>query len=148
MVQLAYGAARCMPVRPNASAATALPVEELLKLIHYDPLTGRFTWKIRANRGGRVCPGMEAGCGGNRGYSSILINGIRYPFHRLAWYSHSGRWPNTTIDHKNLSPLDNRTENLREATGIQQACSVPIAKRCERCGKEHEDGRSVDCPHS
>ena len=90
----------------------------LLEVVHYDPLTGRFTWLISNSI--RVKVGSEAGAGRDpRGYRRIQIDKHRHPAHVLAWFYMTAQWPADEIDHKNTNTGDNRFENLRPATRKQ-----------------------------
>lgn len=87
----------------------------LKELLHYDPVTGHFTW-IVANSN-RAPAGTPAGRTGNsHGYCPIGIDGKRYRAHRLAWLYMTGEWPPEHIDHINGVRSDNRWHNLRAAT--------------------------------
>src|SRR5665213_3102737 len=92
----------------------------LKKLLHYDPLTGMFTWRITHGRHDRWKAGARAG---NLHKSDrrwlIRIEGIRYKAHRLAWLYMTGRWPRDQIDHKDTDSSNNVFTNLREATNAQ-----------------------------
>lgn len=87
----------------------------LRELLHYDPETGLFTWKV-ARQGTRA--GAFAGAL-NHGYLRITIDWRHYPAHRLAWLYMTGEWPADLIDHINLVSDDNRFVNLRQATRAQ-----------------------------
>lgn len=86
-----------------------LSQEKLKRLLHYNPETGVFTW-IATRRMGRV-----AGTTSRLGYIMILIDGMGYISHRLAWMYMYGYWP-LEIDHLNRIRNDNRIENLREVS--------------------------------
>jgi len=90
--------------------------EELLQLLHYDPETGWFTWKVIRN-GSKI--GVRAGHLQTNGYRRIVINGRKYLESRLAFFYMKGRWPDPEVDHKNRIPNDNRWDNLRESTRSQ-----------------------------
>ena len=87
--------------------------DEVKDLLHYDPITGIFTNKIR--RSG-ACAGKKAGSLNNKGYALIWINKKNYAAHRLAWFYVYGVWPTFEIDHINMVRHDNRICNLRSVS--------------------------------
>ncbi len=96
---------------------TDLTHYELMNLLHYDAVTGAFTWKV--SRGGKARTGAIAGSLDTRGYRSIEINHKAYKAHRLAWFYQTGNWPVSELDHINRNRDDNRWDNLRLATRSQ-----------------------------
>jgi hypothetical protein len=46
---------------------------------------------------------------------------------RLVWLIHNGTWPDL-LDHKNRNPLDDRIENLRIATSMQNGANSGVRK--------------------
>ena len=84
--------------------------------IHYDPVTGVFTWEASKPR---IRKGSRAGGLTERGYRKIRINGKKYFEHRLAFYLVTGEWPTDQVDHINGTTDDNRWINLREASNGQ-----------------------------
>jgi hypothetical protein len=92
----------------------------LKEILHYDPETGIWTWKVSR---GRVKVSQRAG---SYDYKNgprwvISIDRKNYLASRLAWFYVTGEWPVHEIDHKNRNPADNRWENLREATRQQNS---------------------------
>lgn len=86
----------------------------LKELLHYDPETGAFTWRVR--RGGPATPGSRAGSVTYKGYLYIGIDNERHMAHRLAWLYMTGAWPGDQIDHRDTNKMNNRFANLRLAT--------------------------------
>jgi hypothetical protein len=99
-----------------------LTVERLKEILHYDPLTGLFTWLVTVNYNAKA--GSIAGTLNKSGYILIMIDRKSYRAHRLAFLYMTGEWPKNLVDHKPPGvKSDNRWENLREATYSQNACS-------------------------
>lgn len=86
----------------------------LKELLKYDPISGLFAWRIQA--GNRIHAGDLAGSQTQYGYWSIFVDGHRYQAHRLAWLYMTGDWPKDETDHINGNRVDNRFQNLREAS--------------------------------
>lgn len=91
----------------------SLTAARLRELLHYDPLTGVFTWRTR--RGGRSTVGTVAGSRRKDGRIAIIVDGLGYYAHRLAWLHVTGAWPEHGIDHKDTIPWHNWFSNLRDA---------------------------------
>ena len=98
----------------------ALSQARLRELLHYDPKTGRFTW--RADRCGGFIPRgavvgwIDKSTGGRR---RITLDRVTYHASRLAVLWVTGRLPSKNVDHINGNCGDNRWINLREATQSQ-----------------------------
>lgn len=87
----------------------------LKELLHYDPDTGVFTWRVRPSR--RVYIGDEAGSvyqRGNACYRDIKIDGVKYLAHRLAWLYTYSEFPAGQIDHIDGNGLHNWIINIRD----------------------------------
>src|SRR5215831_12897717 len=101
-----------------------IPAAWVKGLLNYEPDTGQLTWAVASGRYGRISPGTKAGfehtdSDGYR-YRYVVIQSRQYRATHLAWAWMTGEWPKETIDHKNQDTLDDRWENLREATLSQQ----------------------------
>jgi hypothetical protein len=99
-----------------------LTQERLKEILHYDPVTGDFTWKI--STGPRAVVGEIAGTP-LEGYVSIGLLGKVYLAHRLAWFYMTGEQP-PEVDHKDTVRNHNAFDNLRPSTRSQNIQNVKI----------------------
>ena len=93
-----------------------LTVEEVGRLLSYNEFTGDLIWRV--NRGGKKV-GDVAGCMHSGGYRQVSINGTLYLSHRVALLLHNGVWPPDQVDHKNHVRDDNRINNLRMVSSLE-----------------------------
>lgn len=98
---------------------------ELLKLaekrLRYSS-NGKLYWVDAGRRGDLV--GKEAGVVSKTdGYRYVKIMQKRIPAHRIVFFMHHGYAP-AEIDHKNRIRDDNRIENLREASRLENSRNI------------------------
>lgn len=91
----------------------------LEEAIEYNPDTGEFRWKARGKNQALI--GKLCGTLNDKGYVIVSYMGGRHKGHRLAWYLMTGEWPTQPIDHINRNRSDNRWDNLRLTTPIENA---------------------------
>jgi hypothetical protein len=72
--------------------------------------------------------GEEAGWIGNRGYKVVGLNYKDVLVHKIIFIMHHGYAPKY-IDHINGNRIDNKIENLREATISQNGCNQKLSTR-------------------
>ena len=101
----------------TTAQANELTAEKLRELLHYEPETGIFTWKVSTSNSVKV--GDVAGSPDGLGYLRITVWSRRYQAHRLAWFYVYGEWPKLDIDHINRNTSDNRIANLRDISHKQ-----------------------------
>lgn len=99
--------------------------KELHEVLDYNSDTGIFTWKSNYRRA--VLVGSVAGHVGKNGYREIYVFCGKYMAARLAWFYVHGEWPEE-IDHKNCVRDDNRIENLRNCTHMQNSFNRRLNK--------------------
>jgi hypothetical protein len=82
--------------------------DELLKIVRYDPVTGKFFTPDGKEKAVRV---------DHRGYHRISVGkfGKRLA-HRVAWALMNNAWPKQHIDHVDQNKLNNIYSNLRECS--------------------------------
>jgi len=111
-------------IKISVSKQCQLPPDRLRRLFAYNKDTGVFTWyEARA----RVKAGSVAGSVNSEGYLGICVDKSVYLAHRMAWAYVYGEWPTMLVDHINGDPLDNRIENLRQATHSQNSQNSKVS---------------------
>ncbi len=95
--------------------------------LNYDANTGVFIWKNLKHKANKISVGDVAGCINSKGYNAIKVDGKLYLGHILAWFYVYGVWPKCQIDHINNIRNDNRIENLREASHLENCYSKGLS---------------------
>lgn len=97
------------------SKVDSISVERLHELLHYDPETGIFTWRVDRSHNARA--GWSAGhLAKGKGYILLRVDDVLVRAHRAAVAMVSGEWPTGVVDHINGVKTDNRFCNLRVVT--------------------------------
>jgi hypothetical protein len=110
---------------------TAITQERLRELLDYDPETGIFRWRVASSPYARhhtYAVGDVAGHSQSRGYLAMWLDGRKYLAHRLAWLYVHGVMPDDDMDHVNRTRTDNRIENLRPASRVQNNGNAALPK--------------------
>lgn len=118
-------------MKTRASNRNDLSAGYVRSILAYDPSNGLLTWKERTDAApwwNGKWAGEPAGSVTNDGYIRITINGRKYMAHRLAWLITTGAWPEPEADHKNTNRADNRWDNLRQATEMQNRRNRSIGR--------------------
>ena len=98
--------------------------EHLKELLYYHPESGDFVWLVQLSPKGKV--GTQAGSLDGRGYLRIVIYGVKYKAHRLAYMYQEGvlPLPHIEVDHRNTRRHENWWHNLRHANKYQNKLNV------------------------
>lgn len=99
-----------------SSKSRKLDIPTLAEIFAYDCETGVISYKLRR---GSAKVGDVAGSLGRSGYRAIPVNRRSMLAHRVAWALHYNEQPPEFVDHINGDRADNRIENLRPATRMQ-----------------------------
>lgn len=96
--------------------------QRLLELLSYDRDAGLFFWRetrgprAKGSVAGNATDGVDKAL-----YWRIGLDGRVYYAHILARFYVTGEWPTALVDHWNGNGLDNRYDNLRDATPLVNA---------------------------
>lgn len=109
-------------------AERKLTQARLKELLHYDPLSGLFTWLVV--RGGKHVGDVAGSVCRARGkdYRRIRLDDELIMAHRLAWLYVHGEWPEDELDHEDGDGLNNRISNLRPADRLQNNKNASLRK--------------------
>ena len=99
---------------------------EIQQLFDYDKNTGDLIWKVDLRP--RAKAGAVAGFIATDNYRRIGIKGRAYLGHRLVWLYCTGSWPKEFIDHIDGNRLNNRIENLRNASRSDNNRNVALQR--------------------
>lgn len=96
-----------------------ISVDELRELLRVDD-TGELFW---CQRGSGRHIGKPAGTSLRSGYRKVglRVDGkfVQFYTHQIVWALHYGEWPERSIDHINGNRGDNRVDNLRLASALE-----------------------------
>lgn len=116
--------------------AIGLSQARLRDMVVYEPETGVFRWRHRADRlarwNGRYAGKIAGGIYKN-GYRYLGIDGVAYRAARLAWLYMTGKEPGPCVDHINGDRANDRWSNLRLATKSENGANRPKQKN-NKCG--------------
>lgn len=87
------------------------------EFFEYDSNTGFVYWKKTSNP--RAKSGQRAGASRKDGYRVISLKKQTFLEHRLIWFLINKTWPTKFLDHIDGNPANNKIENLREATPLE-----------------------------
>lgn len=108
-----------------------MDIELLRDIINYNPDTGELLWKERQDDFPASITSIRTFNTRNannpvyeevhRGYLRVSILGKRYKSHRIAWALYYGEWPDDQIDHIDGDRSNNKIENLRAVSQVENS---------------------------
>jgi hypothetical protein len=113
----------------------------LREIMDYERETGVLRWRV--SLGGKGRAGERVGTVGVRGHRVTHIDGRAYRTARLCWMHVTGEMPKQLVDHKNTVRDDDRWDNLRQATHVQNARNTSAKSPASGLkGAYRENGRA------
>ena len=101
-----------------------LTAEQVRAALDYDPETGELRWAQGRQRAGEIA-GSLFRPKPHLTYRRIQLGPHRYFAHRLAWLHVKGEWPKGWLDHRDGDGMNNRMDNLRDATRSLNGANSP-----------------------
>lgn len=104
--------------------------QQLRELLDYDPSTGDLRWRVRPGHPAfntRKAGQLAFTSSTSRGYRQGDIFGVNFLAHRVIWKWVTGEDPDT-IDHINRNKTDNRWDNLRSVTNLENMLNTGLAE--------------------
>jgi hypothetical protein len=122
------------------SAVLPIDADYFRQRLRYDGETGKLYWRPLDASNGRAAKifntryaGNEAGKLTSNGRRTICIAGSTYQASRVIWAMKYG-WCPDQIDHKDRDTLNNRLDNLRPATPMQNMANTVKPSKSGRRG--------------
>lgn len=108
-----------------------MTLEDAIKeSIRYDLETGLLWWKFR--KGGRRFNKPVGSTGNSNGYVQVCFRfegkDRIFQGHRIAWLIHFGHWPDLKLDHIDRCRTNNRVDNLREVSDLENSWNQSLSK--------------------
>jgi len=103
---------------------------DINKFIIYDSHTGKLKWIDHYHPvHKKALTGKEAGTLSRRGYLEVTFLNKKIRCHNIAWYLHHKKWPSNYLDHINRVKTDNRIENLRDVTHLENMQNIVYERK-------------------
>ena len=103
----------------------SIPLERILSRVFEK--NGRVYWRNGKRKGFEVCPNSVD----RKGYRRFKIEKKSFFVHSVVFALHHGRWP-VAVDHISGDISDNRIENLREATPLDNSRNKAFRPRGDK----------------